>query len=104
MRATKQIHHDCVQKLRAIETSPIFMAVLGSLLDENWTTPSISELRITRGDRLLGRSVGEVDFKAFHCAKRGLIRNIHRLARVAELDGDELGYLLGKVAGIRGIN
>ncbi len=104
MRATKQIHHDCVQKLQAIETSPIFMAVLGSLLDENWTTPNISELRITRDERLLGRSVGEADFKAFHCAKRGLIRNIHRLAAVAELDGDELGYLLGKVACIRGIN
>lgn len=104
MRATKQIHHDCVQKLQAIETSPIFMAILASLLDENWTTPNISELRITCDDRLLGRSVGEANFKAFRCAKGGLIRNIHRLAAVARLDGDELGYLLGKVAGIRAMN
>jgi len=56
MRATKEIHRDCVQKLRAIETNAMFLAILASLLDENWTTPNISELRITRDDRLLGRS------------------------------------------------
>ena len=30
-----------------------------------------------------------------------LIRNIHGVAPVAELDGDELGYLLGKVAEVK---
>jgi hypothetical protein len=100
MRTTKVIHRDCAEKLHAIETSSVFLAILASLLDENWTTPHISELRVTRDNRLLGRSAGEANFKAFRCAKRGLVRNIHRLASVARLDGDELGYLLGKVAGI----
>lgn len=100
MRATKEIHRDCVQKLRSIETSAMFLAILASLLDEDWTTPNISELRITSDDRLFGRSAGEANFKAFRCAKHGLVRSIHRLASVARLDGDELGYLLGKVAGI----
>jgi hypothetical protein len=30
-----------------------------------------------------------------------LIRNIHGIAKVADLDGDEVGFLLGKVAAIR---
>ncbi len=30
-----------------------------------------------------------------------LLRNIHGVAIVAELDGDEIGYLLGRVAKIR---
>ena len=100
MRATKEIHRDCIQKLRAIETSAMFLAILASLLGEDWTTPNISELRITSDDRLFGRSAGEADFKAFRFAKRGLVRSIHRLASAARLDCDELGYLLGKVAGI----
>ena len=37
-------------------------------------------------------------FKVFRCAEAGLIRNIHGIDTVAGLDGDELGYLLGKVA------
>jgi hypothetical protein len=47
--------------------------------------------------------LGEVGFKAFRCAEAGLIRNIHGVAAVAGLDGDELSYLLGKVQKIKGI-
>jgi len=82
----------------------MFLAILGSLLDEDWTTPNIRELRITRDHRLLGRSLGAVSFRAFRCGEAGLIRNIRGVAAVAGLDGDELGYLLGKVAKIEGMN
>jgi hypothetical protein len=34
----------------------------------------------------------------FRGAAEDLLRNIHDLAKVAQLDGDEVGYLLGKVA------
>jgi hypothetical protein len=101
IRATKEIRRTCAQKLRSVETSNMFLAILASLLEEDWTTPNIRELRITRDHRLLGRSVGEVGFKAFRCAEAGLIRNIHGVAPVAELDGDEVGYLLGKVEKIK---
>lgn len=79
----------------------MFLAILATLLDEDWTTPNISELRLTPDDRLLGRSAGQSCFKAFRCGRTGLIRNIHRVAAVAGLDGDELGYLLGRVAGLQ---
>jgi hypothetical protein len=96
----ESIRRGCARKLQRIETSLIFRAILASLLDENWTTPNIRELKFARDQRLLGRSLGEAGFKAFHCLKAGLIRNIHGVAAVAHLDGDELGYLLGKVAQI----
>ena len=42
--------------------------------------------------------------KLFIGAETDLIRNIHGVAKVAGLDGDELGYLLGKVAEARRID
>ena len=75
----------------------MFRAILACLLEEDWTTPNIMELRFTRDHRIVGRSVREVSFKAFRCAEAGLIRNIHGVAALAELNGDELGYLLGKL-------
>jgi len=39
--------------------------------------------------------------EAFLGASGDLLRNIHGVAPVDELDGDELGYLLGKVAEIK---
>ena len=91
----------CAQKLKTVEMSNIFRAILGSLLDEDWTTPNIVELRFSRNRRLLGRSDGNPRFKAFHCLESGLIRNIRGIANAAELDSDELGYLLGQVAKIK---
>ena len=56
---------------------------------------------ITPVGHLLGRCEGEVSFKAYLAASEDLIRNIHGIAPVAELDGDEIGYLVGKVAEIK---
>jgi len=47
--------------------------------------------------------LGEVIFKAFRCAEAGLIHNIHEIAAVAGLDGNELSYLLGKVEKIKSV-
>ena len=77
----------------------MFTAILGCLLGEDWSTPKIEELRISPDRCLLARVEGEVSFKAFLGAEADLIRNIHGVAAVAEIDGDEVGYLLGKVAG-----
>jgi hypothetical protein len=96
-----QIRHDCARKLPSIEKSGTFTAILGALLDEDWTTPNVEDLRITRDHHLIGRTSGQATFKAFRCAEAGLIRNIHELAAVAGLDGDELSYLLGKVENIK---
>jgi hypothetical protein len=71
----------------------MFTAILAALLDEDWTTPKIEELFITSDRCILAPPTGEVTNKLFVGAEAGLIRNIHRIAEVAELDGDELGPL-----------
>lgn len=50
---------------------------------------------------LLCRCDGEISLGVFLGAAEDLMRNIHGVAKVAKLDGDEMGYLLGKVAEIK---
>lgn len=103
IREPDDIRRDCARKLASVETSGMFSAILGGLLGEDWSTPRIEELRITPDRCLLARVEGESNFKAFLGAEADLIRNIHGLSAVAELDGDEIGYLLGKVAELKRI-
>lgn len=51
--------------------------------------------------RPTGTCAGDVSFKVFLGSSEELIKNIHDLAPVAELDGDEIGYLVSKVAEIK---
>ena len=44
---------------------------------------------------------GEAAFGAFLGDAVDLVRNVHGVAEVAELDGDEIGYLVAKVAEIK---
>ena len=50
---------------------------------------------------ILGCCKGKPGFSTFVGAKEELIRNIHGVAPIAELDGDEIGYLVGKIAEIK---
>lgn len=56
---------------------------------------------ITPDGHLLGGCDGESAFKAFLGASDDLIKNIHGVAPVAQLDGDEIGFLVGRVAEIK---
>jgi hypothetical protein len=103
IREVHEIRRDCARKLRSVETSGMFMAILAALLGKGWTMPKIEELRLSPDRCLLARVEGDVAFKVFLGAEADLIRNIHGIAAVAELDGDEVGYLLGKVAEIKGM-
>jgi hypothetical protein len=104
LREPNQIRADCARKLKPIGTGEMFTAMLAALLDEDWTTPKIEELFITSDRCILARPTSEVTHKLFIGAEADLIRNIHGIAEVAGLDGDELGYLLGKVAEARKID
>ncbi len=101
IRDPDEIRSDCARKVRAVQVSDHFQAILGCLLDEDWTTPRLIEMVVTPDGHLLGRCDGESAFKAFLGASEDLLRNIHGVAPVAELDGDEIGYLVGKVAEIK---
>ena len=72
-----------------------------AVVGEDWTSPRLIEMVITSDGRLLGRCDGEAEFKALLGEVDDLIKNIHGIAPVAELDGDEVGYLVAKVAEIK---
>ena len=101
IRDPDQIRQDCARKLRAVQVSEHFQAILGCLVGEDWTTPRLVEMAITPDGHLLGRCQGEPSFKAYLGAADDLIRNIHGVAPVSELEGDEVGFLVGKVAEIK---
>lgn len=101
IREPEEIRRDCARKLRAVQVSDHFQAILGCLLGEDWTTPRLVEMVITPDGHLLGRCDGEAAFKAFLGAAADLLKNVHGVAKVAELDGDEIGYLVAKVAEIK---
>ena len=101
IREPDQIREAVARKLRAVKVSDHFQAILGCLLGEDWTTPRLIEMVITPDGDVLGRCDGESSFKAFLVASEDLIKNIHGVAPVAELDGDEIGFLVAKVAEIK---
>ena len=62
-------------------------------------------MRLVLYGQITGRSwccEGDPTFRVFLGSSKDLIQNIHGVAPVAELDGDEVGYLLAKVAEIKG--
>ncbi len=95
IREPDQIRQTAARKLRAVLVSGQFQAILACLLDENWTTPRLVEMLITPDSHLLGRCEDEPSFQSFLEASEDLWRNIPAVARAAELDGDEIGYLVG---------
>jgi len=101
IREPDQIRENTARKLLAVQVSGHFQAILGCLLGEDWTTPRLIEMVVTPDGHVLGRCDGESSFKAFLGASEDLIKNIHGVAPVAELDGDEVGFLVAKVAEIK---
>jgi hypothetical protein len=60
-------------------------------LDEVWTTPQIEEPHPSPNVGFLARLEGHVSFDQLLGAANDLIRNIHGVAKVTELNGDEVG-------------
>ena len=60
IREPEQIRQDCVRKLRVVQVSSHFQAILGCLLEEDWTTPRLVEMVITPDGhmQLVGRITG----------------------------------------------
>src|SRR4051794_39500685 len=77
IREPEEIRRDCARKLRAVQVSNHFQAILGCLLSEDWTTPHLVEMVITPDGHMLGRCDGQASFAAFLGASEDLVRNIH---------------------------
>ena len=101
IRTPHQIRRDTARKLRQAQIGDDFLAILAYLLGEKWTTPGLLEICITPDSLMLGRPEDLDYLGKFLGTTRALFRNIQGLAKVAELDGDEVGYLVAKVAEIK---
>lgn len=101
IREPDQIRQDAARKLRHVRVSDHFQAIIGCLLGEDRTTPRLVEKVMTPDGHVLDRCDGESSFKAFLGASEDSLKNLHGVARVAELDGDEIGYLVAKVVEIK---
>lgn len=99
LREPNEIRRDCARKLRSVGTPGIFTSFLGYLVGEDWDTPKIEELEMLP-DRLLIRVEGDVAPKSIFGVPDDLVRLVHELGEMADLDGDEIRYLLGRVAEI----
>lgn len=103
IREPEKIRLDVGRKVWAVEVSGQFTAILAFLLrQKGWTTPELAELVATPDGMLIGRCEGEPDVQRSLGSVDDLLRTIHGLAPVAKLDGDELGYLVARVAAIKG--
>jgi hypothetical protein len=101
IRTPDQIRRDAARKLREAQISDDFLAILGCLLEEGWTTPRLLEICISPDGLMLGRPE-DLDYPGkFLGTTRALFKDIQGLAQVAALDGDEVGYLVAKVAEIK---
>ena len=102
IREPDRIRLDAGRKVWAVQVSDQFTAILVCLVGEKgWTTPELAKLVATPDGMLLGRCEGEPDFRGFLGSLDDLMRNIHGLAPVAELGGDELAYLVAQAAELK---
>ncbi len=53
VRENDQIRHDSSHKLRAVQVSDHFQAILECLPGENWTSPRLVEMVVTSGGHFL---------------------------------------------------
>src|SRR5580700_6633719 len=65
IREPDQIRRECARKLRTVQVSEHFQAILGCLLGEDWTTPRLVEMVITPDGHMLGRCDGQASFATF---------------------------------------
>ena len=101
MRNPTEIRESCAKKISQVELSDHFRAILGCLLEQDWTTPRLVQMVLSPDGHLLGRADGQATEQVYLGSQDDLTKNIHGLAPVAELDGDEVGYLVGVVAAIK---
>lgn len=100
-REREEVRRDCARKLRTVETSGTFTAIVGALLGEDWSSPAFAELQISPV-YLLGRQLeGEAVLKVYRGTEEDLIRSIHGIAAAAQLELHEVGFLLDRIAELR---
>ncbi|MBI3863723.1 MAG: hypothetical protein HY290_17675 [Planctomycetia bacterium] len=101
LRTAEQVRLSCARKIGSVDISPALAAILAFLLGDLRIRMQIGDMRLTPTGAFLVRSPAVTGFTAFPSAEPVLIRGILETAHAAGLDGDELGYLLGRLARLK---
>ena len=59
MRDPSEIRESCARKIAQVHISDQFRAILGCLLEQDWTTPRLVQMVLSPDDHLLGRAEGK---------------------------------------------
>ena len=101
MRDPNEIRESCARKIAQVQISDQFRAILACLLEQDWTEPRLVQMILSPDGHLLGRTDSQSTEEVYLGTQEDLTKNIHGLAAVAELDGDEVGFLVGVVAALK---
>ena len=71
---------------RGSNLSPMFIAILGWVIDEKLTEPSIAQIAITSDHFVLAMAHGDIGFNQFIGAETDLWRNLRGWFQDCELD------------------
>ena len=83
----EQIRRDAAREVKLVRISDQFTAILACRVPKKgWATSEFAELVATPDGVLLGRCEGEPEFDVFPGSVEDLLRNIHGLSRVVEID------------------
>jgi hypothetical protein len=94
------LHKECVDKLspKSVRVSPKFHAMLGALLHQEWTQPSLSHFVITSDGFVLGCRKGDCGCNDFMGATYSeLVQNIRGVAEAVDLSPEAVAYLVDLV-------
>lgn len=84
-----------------LKVTPMFHAILGCLLGQDWATPRLIALCILDGGQVLGQREGDVGFDVFVAAEEDLERNLRGVCLAVGATPDETAYLFNVLARYR---
>jgi hypothetical protein len=84
-------------KIKKVKVSNFFVAILGAILEQEWTNPRLISIIRTSDDYILGQKENDLGYNEFLCTYSDLKKNLEGIAQVAELTNKEKTYLLSLI-------
>ena len=84
-------------KIKKVKVSDFFVAILGAMLEQNWTNPRLISLYKTSDNYILGQKENDCGYNEVLCSYDNLRQNLVGIAKVANLNKKEIEYLLNLI-------
>lgn len=101
IREPEELRQSCIKKIRPHVELEVQQAAIAYLLGDKWTERGFIELALDWDGDVLGRREDEKDFHEELCSLEDFGSYVIYRAKLAGLDGDEQGYLLGRAVTVK---